>query len=402
MGRSAENVPLNIVRLVAASLVVIGHTRALLFVDYGASDAKSAVAQLFYLLTSLGHPAVMVFFALSGFWVGGGAIRAIQRGIFTWRGYLTARLTRLWLVLIPAVILTQVLDRLGTALHESSDVYSGNPAYHTVVPDGGAIQFLGLQETIGNLFFVQSLWVSTLGSNTPLWSLAYEFWFYMMFPAILVLVSRRRSWRDRVLGLAILLGASLIAGPKVLLLFPIWLAGAGLAWQRPKIERTLSGLPPLSFRLLQGGGVAATFGAAAAYSLLGSRMPAANYIIGFASLLMIATFVGDNRGSEARLYPISRGANWSYSLYAFHLPILAFVVSVVMPSSADRWQVSFTAIGLAIAVLTSVFIASYALSLITEARNGRVRAMLAPNRESSAGERHVTVGSQGAARHLRG
>jgi peptidoglycan/LPS O-acetylase OafA/YrhL len=382
--RRAENVSLNVVRLVAASLVVIAHLRALLFVDFSASQSKNALTQVFYLLSSLGHPAVIVFFALSGYWVGGGVIRALGRGTFTWSGYLSARLTRLWLVLIPAVVLTQVLDRVGTALNSSSGIYSGDPAYHTVVPLGGAIQFLGIPETIGNAFFVQGLWVSTIGSNTPLWSLAYELWFYVMFPAILVFCSGRQTGRFRFVALLVLLCAIIVAGPKVLLLFPIWIAGAGLAWKQDPIGRWLKGLPTGVLWSMQVFCVSTTFASAAASSFLGSRLPGADYIIGVASLAMIASFVADDRGSRAALYPLSQAAKWSYSLYAFHLPILAIIVSIVVPWPEQRWQVSPMTLGMGFAVLSAVFLAAYALSLITEAQNEKVRSLFVSERPKGA------------------
>lgn len=370
------NVSLNLIRLIAASLVVIGHLRALMFVDFGESDSREVLVQAFYLLTSLGHPAVMVFFALSGYWVGGGAMRAIGRDAFTWRGYLTARLTRLWLVLIPAVLLTQLLDRSGTALNASSGVYYGDPAYHTVVPIGGAVSFLGLPETLGNIFFVQSLWVSTIGTNTPLWSLAYELWFYVMFPAMLLVCSKEQPGRRRVIAGIVLICAAAIAGPKVLLLFPIWIAGAAIAWQKTRICHALASLRPGTVCLAQLLAVAMTCTSAAASSYLDGRLPGADYIVGAAALLMIAAYTGDDRGMKAPLYRVSQAANWSYSLYAYHLPILALIVSFVLPEAAGRWQVSLANLGMGMLVLAGVFLGAYSLSRITEnQKDGALRIL---------------------------
>lgn len=374
--RSVENVSLNVVRLVAASLVVVGHLRALLFVDFGESESTSAATQAFYLLGSLGHPAVIVFFALSGYWVGGGAIRALGNGSFTWPRYFLSRLTRLWLVLIPAVLVTQVLDRVGTVLNRTSGVYTGDPAYHSIVPVEGAVQLLGVPETIGNIFFLQSLWVSTIGSNTPLWSLAYEFWFYVMFPAILIACSGRQPGWRRITAFVVLSCAAVIAGPRVLLLFPIWIAGAALAWQRERVAQWLQSLPIGVLRSVQIACISATLASAAASSFFGSRMAGGDYVIGAASLLMTAALVADDRGRNAALYPVSQAAKWSYSLYAFHLPILAFIVSFIVPSPGLRWQISPETLGMFVAVLGAAFLAAYALSVITEGQNEKVRAML--------------------------
>ena len=56
-----------------------------------------------YGISNLGHQAVIIFFALSGYLVGGSVINAIRRSEWSWVRYLTQRLVRLWLVLLPAL-----------------------------------------------------------------------------------------------------------------------------------------------------------------------------------------------------------------------------------------------------------------------------------------------------------
>ncbi len=353
--------------------------RALFFVDFSHAESKTVVDQVVYLAGSLGHPAVMVFFVLSGYWVGGGAIRAIRRDSFTWSGYLSARLTRLWIVLIPAVLLTQVLDRIGTAFNGSSGIYTGDPAYHTVVPVGGAVQFLGLPETIGNLLFLQSLWVAPVGTNTPLWSLAYEFWFYLMFPALLLVFARRRKMPARLAAAAVLLIAGFIAGPKVLALLPIWVLGALLAWQRERVGQWLRLLPSVGQALARSVAVLATVASAAASTYFEGRLPGADYIVGAASLFLVAAFVTDSPRAQS-LYPLAKAANWSYSLYAFHLPILAFFSAILVPQPELRWQLSPVTAGFSVLVLAVTFLFAYGLSLLTEARTEGLRTIFKARR----------------------
>jgi len=58
--------------------------------------------------------------------------------------------------------------------------------------------------------------------NPPYWSLCYEVWYYALFGAAVYLPpARRMLW-------LVLLAA--IAGPRILLLLPVWLAGVWLAW----------------------------------------------------------------------------------------------------------------------------------------------------------------------------
>ena len=51
--------------------MVAEHARSLVFVDYGELQSPGLWAKGFYFLTGFGHEAVMVFFVISGYLVGG-------------------------------------------------------------------------------------------------------------------------------------------------------------------------------------------------------------------------------------------------------------------------------------------------------------------------------------------
>jgi peptidoglycan/LPS O-acetylase OafA/YrhL len=63
-----------------------------------------------YLITGLGHQWVIVFFVLSGYLVGGSVLRSVAVNHWSWRVYLLNRLTRLYAVLIPALVFGGLLD----------------------------------------------------------------------------------------------------------------------------------------------------------------------------------------------------------------------------------------------------------------------------------------------------
>jgi peptidoglycan/LPS O-acetylase OafA/YrhL len=87
------------------------------------------VNQIIYGVGTLGHASVILFFTLSGFWVGGAVIRSLQQERFSWLRYGINRLTRLWLVLIPALALTAVVDVVGLRAFPHTSVFEGAHGY---------------------------------------------------------------------------------------------------------------------------------------------------------------------------------------------------------------------------------------------------------------------------------
>ena len=64
---------LDATRFIAAFMVLFSHSRNDFFLPYGElpTDDKGIFTAIFYALGRLGHEAVIVFFVLSGFLVGG-------------------------------------------------------------------------------------------------------------------------------------------------------------------------------------------------------------------------------------------------------------------------------------------------------------------------------------------
>ncbi len=110
---SRRLVHLDGLRGLAAFLVCAEHLRAFLYIQFTQIKSPGVVDRLFYFVTGLGHKAVMVFFVMSGFLVGGSVISAHQKGSWSWSSYALRRMTRLWLVLIPALLLTLCWETLG-------------------------------------------------------------------------------------------------------------------------------------------------------------------------------------------------------------------------------------------------------------------------------------------------
>lgn len=115
-------------------------------------------------MTSLGHEAVMIFFVLSGYLVGGSVLK--QKHKFEWLKYSITRLTRLWVILIPALLLTLIVDQ--TLQFFQPEVFAGaNIEMWASGPDKSNYSS-SIDTLIGNIFFQQTIFVPVYGTNSPL------------------------------------------------------------------------------------------------------------------------------------------------------------------------------------------------------------------------------------------
>ena len=133
---------------------------------------------------NMGHAWVIVFFVMSGYLVGGSVLRSVTTGRWSWRSYLFARMTRLYMVLLPALLLGGLLDLYSIHQFGKADFYTTvDPGHEDPSPNDS------LPTLVGNSLFLQTIkiplmggaFVQSFGSNQPLWSLCNEFWYYIAF-----------------------------------------------------------------------------------------------------------------------------------------------------------------------------------------------------------------------------
>lgn len=197
------SIALDIVRAVAAFVVLAGHAPEV--IGYTGPYPLTEQAK---------HNAVVVFFVLSGLVIA----NSLRPGA-TLAEYVIARVTRI----LPLALLSLAF---GSTVFSLSFVLPGAPMWHP-----GDSASLTIPGTLAPALFLSESW---LGSgpvwNPPYWSLCYEVWYYALFAAAMFLQGRRRMvW---------LMMLACIAGPKILLLAPIWLFGVALA--RWPIQRDLT------------------------------------------------------------------------------------------------------------------------------------------------------------------
>ncbi len=359
------SVLLDSLRAVAAIMVCLAHWSYLFFIDYPQVAVHRRLLYLPYVLCSAGHQAVVVFFVLSGYLVGGHVLRALRTSRWSWRTYLVQRGTRLWIVLIPALVIGGVLDLF--ALHEqiSPRLYHGTLTLSIVY---NVANTLNWHVFLGNLLFLQTTLTPVFGSNTPLWSLANEFWYYLMFPlGILAIRGRQYTWLQRSAMALLCLGMLKFVAIGIAKAFPIWLLGVLLtliptrrtsAWLR---WVTCVAYLALVLAISQG--------------VVPDKLHP-DYCLTAATLVTIWTLLGATERAGDRWYvALSRTtAGFAYTLYLIHAPLM--VILTGLHYKEVRWTPNLPHILEGVAVFMFVVAVSYVIALFTEFRTVQIRDKL--------------------------
>src|SRR5262249_48965390 len=116
---------LDFARWISATIVLLVHVNNRVTVRLGGTIDGATLPQIVWgFICGFGHHAVVVFFVLSGFLIGSKVVRDVAEDKFDVRRYLTARVSRIHLVLVPALFLTLILDAIGR--HLNSAIYEIN------------------------------------------------------------------------------------------------------------------------------------------------------------------------------------------------------------------------------------------------------------------------------------
>jgi peptidoglycan/LPS O-acetylase OafA/YrhL len=190
---------LDLVRPTAAVVVMLSHV------------SSQAGGQLRF-FGSAGAQAVDIFFVLSGYVIAHVYTTRETDG----RSYFVSRAARIYSVAIPAILLTAVLDGIGMSINSS--------AYQEWIHEAAFLPKLAIR----SLLFLNEQWNSHRfpGTNGPYWSLGFEVWYYAAF-GVFMFVSQGWRWLAAIAVLAFI-------GPKVALMFPIWLMGV-LTYRHGKV-----------------------------------------------------------------------------------------------------------------------------------------------------------------------
>jgi peptidoglycan/LPS O-acetylase OafA/YrhL len=289
-------------RWLAAFLVVIEHLRSLMFADFSPQNHPGKLEKIFYYMTGFGHSAVMVFFVMSGYLVGGKVLDRMLQGNFDWQKYAIDRVSRLYAVYMLALLIGGGLDYFGYHWFNQYGLYNETFPGKIAVINHNFHRCLTAPIFALNLAMCQTVLGPVFGSNGPLWSLANEFWYYLAGPLLFGLV----IWKTNNLRIFAMVGLALLIWflPAAILIYAsVWLLGAALYFINGRAWLPMW-IPLILF--------AASFSVARLQWFKIPYLP--DFLIGISFALLINSATG-----SARRLPGNRwsreAAGFSYSVY---------------------------------------------------------------------------------------
>lgn len=357
-------------RWIAAVAVLLAHANVLISLNDIMVGPHGPGVYVWWFVTAFSHQAVMAFFVISGFLVGGRLVALLRQPAPFLREYFVDRFSRVYIVLAPVLALTFFIDAAGRSLFAGDGIYE-LPGFD------GAFEPTRIFTT---LLQFQNIWAGQAGTNGALWSLACEFWYYVLFPLLLLPFARCYSEKFRLIAFAGgVVGVILLSLPSSRFPsgFAIWTLGA-LAARAPR-PLIVGRWPALGL-----------FVAIATIVRLAARGPFveahphihdiadAATAAAFANLLLTLRFA-DGGFSFCRPALHRRLANFSFSLYALHMPIVFFFWAGTNHIFGKDWHHLLPTPahwGAAASLVATSLAASYALSTATEARTPALRRLL--------------------------
>lgn len=363
----ARSVPiLNHVRWIAATAVVFSHLRNILLVEFHDVPNPGILTKLFYYLTGFGHFAVVVFFVLSGYLVGSKALDLLHTDSLDrdWKKFVIDRFARIFIVFVPALLLSGAVLLCGlTFFHSKLFVTNGwSAGWIAPLPHDAKTSLW-----VGGLFLVNGIFVDTISVNGALWSLAYE-WFYYVAAAGIV-VFYRKYWNVAtsvfVLYVAAVSVGVVLNNLEVLVGAVSWIAGT--------VASRIAEKGYMKSRLSWIAGILA-FLAATILFRSHPLLPDPIWALCIAFSL-----------SHSRWYSVAPApdlgkslADFSYTLYVIHVPIIAFLVGCFQSAGflSERMQFTTASACLVASGVFLVLIIARIFALFTEDKTPLLRNWL--------------------------
>jgi len=369
-------------RWAAAFIVFISHLRNPLFFSYNSINPEeiNIVIQIWYFITGWAGEAVIIFFVLSGLLVGASGYEKINMGRFSVSSYLIDRFSRLYVAFIPALMLSFMFDYFGSSYFSNIGFWDhSHPMINEKINSISFEEKLKLDIFVANFFMLQNFFFDTLGSNSPLWTISAEFWFYIVF-AVFALLKLGQGKYVTVLLFSFMFFFLYFFRFEFVLLLGYWLVGVFAGTMKPSTKIK----PSFAFFIVISALVFSRF--FINLSSTATEIVVTNYIIAISYGLLILSMRGKDFNFFIKFSSINKFlASFSFSLYLLHFPIMLIILAVL-----SQYQIfagisigysPTNLIGLAIYFSLIIFVCffSYIFSLFTEKKTYIVRNWMKEN-----------------------
>lgn len=285
---------LDYIRGLAALFVVLGHTRGAYFESFHnlLPAYQTLITKTFYAFTRIGHQCVIVFFVLSGFLVGGLSLKNFLEGNLSLKDYFSKRITRIYIVVIPTLIIGGYLNYIT-----------------------GLTNNLEIEYFFGNLFHLQTVFFPTYGSNGPLWSLANEFWYYTIFMTIIFYFKKIRNKNMAIILSITTFSFFAYIMPNIIAYLMIWILGLIIPFLKNRLPR-LNDYIYLIFKF-------SFIPLIIIFNIYGGYI--SDLIFAFYTAILLTYMIKKNKHVKSYM-PLIKLSKFSFSLYAIHYPVFLYIL----------------------------------------------------------------------------
>ena len=345
---------LDAMRFIAAFMVLLSHARNTFFPAYCdlPADQHNIVTMAITMFCRMGHEAVIIFFILSGFLVGGRGFERIKNGTMNVKGYSIDRISRIYPPLIAAIAFYFI-----TSLIIPDTPYSWSVA-------------------IGNLFNLQGIIFESLIS--PFWSLSYEVWFYVVFGSLAYALMSTKS-RGKLIGFCFFaLSVSVFTMGLKMHYLLVWMMGAVAYVIRPQKGNVL--ILIFSFIAFCVGVLLWQLSKdtnTLQVAISGTNKELLLIFISAMTCLFIQQIILFKPTQKANVFieqALGKMARFSYTLYLSHRIVFLWIVAYVFPEASC----SFSLIGIfkfGCIIIITLF-ACWSIYLISERYSPNIKRLL--------------------------
>ncbi|MDV2482613.1 acyltransferase [Methanoculleus sp. Wushi-C6] len=330
---------LNCLRISAAELVLIGH----IFFWFGISEAAIQMASF----------GVVIFFILSGLLISNSVFSKLHLQGYSFSAYFIDRFARIYSGLLPVLLLILIFDLTHLTLfpehYRSFDCIFGYPIAIPFYHDFRVENFVGSLLMLQHIPLPQFDIGFGFGSGRSLWSLGLEWWLYLSFGWTVIGYPwlRNKKW----LYLTIL--GILWTIPAAYLIFAPVLRNLVITWYSGVLITILLAMTNSASKKPVFIGLIVALSLWVAHLLLVTQDPydlAADLLTAAAVLCILIVLRNDRAIRSTKVHSaVQFMADYSYTLYLIHMPIIIFVHALL--AGVPEYI-----------VITSAFLASNAFS----------------------------------------